>query len=187
MEGQPFRHSTTAAPAPSPKRMQVPRSSQLVTRLRVSAPTTRPYFRGEAFSRHSMVWRAKRNPVQAALRSKQGMSPGRPSSRWRTQAAEGTRVSAVTVATTQAPISSGETPARSSAARAAPAHREPWVSDTQWRRRRMPVRLVIHWSVVSTIFAMSSLVTTRWGTQRPMPLILIPFMGPPSGCPRPSV
>ena len=69
--------------------------------------------------------------MQAAFRSKQGMSQGSPSSRWRTQAAEGTRVSAVTVATMQAPIWSGVMPAFSRAALAAPTQSVVWVSVVQ--------------------------------------------------------
>ncbi|SCG94845.1 Uncharacterised protein [uncultured Clostridium sp.] len=90
-------------------------------------------------------------------------------------------VSGLTVATMQAPISSGATPALSSACRAAAAHRLLWLSVSQWCRRRMPVRLLIHASLVSMILDRSSLVTTWAGTHRPMPLILIPFIGSPSG------
>ena len=40
--GPPARHSTTAAPAPSPKRTQVDRSVKSVNRLSTSQPTTSP-------------------------------------------------------------------------------------------------------------------------------------------------
>ena len=90
-------------------------------------------------------------------------------------------MSAVTVATMQAPIWSGETPARSRAAFAADTHKEAWVSPVQWCRRWIPVRLVIHSSLVSTIFSRSWLVTTFSGTARPVPQILIPFILPPFG------
>ena len=130
-----------------------------------------------------MVWRPKRKPVQAAFRSKQGMSWGRFSSFWSRQAAEGTSVSADSVATMHAPISSGAIPASFRAARAAAALRVEKVSPpAQWRRVWMPVRLVIHSALVSTRFSRSSFVTSRLGTPRPVPRILIPFMLPP---PRP--
>ena len=131
-----------------------------------------------------MVWRANKKPVQAAFRSKQGMSSGKPRAAWSPQAAEGTRVSGVTVATMQAPIWSGGTPASSRARRAASAVMEEKVSSpAQWRRVWMPVRLAIHSPLVSTIRSRSWLVTSLPGTLRPVPRILIPFMVPP---PRPS-
>ena len=89
-------------------------------------------------------------------------------------------MSGETVATMQAPISSGRTPARARASPAAFTHRSVWVSVVQWRRVLMPVRVVIHSSLVSTIFARSWLVMMFSGTQRPVPLILIPFIGSPS-------
>ena len=91
------------------------------------------------------------------------------------------------MATTQAPMSSGEIPAFSSACRAAPTHMSVWVSVVQWWRVWMPVRVVIHSSLVSTILARSSLVTIFAGAKRPVPLILIPLMLPPSGVLRPCV
>ncbi len=164
MEGHSGRDSTTTAPAPSPKRMQVPRSSQLMNRLRFSAPITRPYLR-EALSRHSTVCRAKRKPLQAALRSEaQRCRGGRFSSCCMQQAAEGTSVSGVRVATMHAPIWSAEMPAFSRARRAASTVMSVMVSPSaRWWRWVMPVREVIHSSLVSTILAMSSLVTSLEG------------------------
>ncbi len=94
-------------------------------------------------------------------------------------------VSGVTVATMQAPISSGETPASARARRAAWAVMAEKVSSpAQWCRVLMPVRLDIHSSFVSTSFSRSRLLTSLLGTPRPIPRILIPFMLPPWG-PRP--
>ena len=62
-----------------------------------------------------------------------------------------------------APISSGATPAFFSAIRAASRHISECVSSTQWCRVLMPVRVVIHSSLVSTIFVRSSFVISFGG------------------------
>ena len=54
-DGHSGRYSTTAAPAPSPKRMQVLLSDQSTIRLIASPPTTSANRRGDAASRHSAV------------------------------------------------------------------------------------------------------------------------------------
>ena len=56
--GKSSPHSTTAAPAPSPKRTQVDRSSRSVTRVSTSAPSTRPYRRPFTGSSRDAVWTA---------------------------------------------------------------------------------------------------------------------------------
>ena len=56
-----------------------------------------------------------------------------------------------------------------------------WVSVVQWWRVWIPVRVVIHSSLVSTILARSSLVTIFAGANRPVPYTYIYFMLPPSG------
>ena len=105
---------------------------------------------------------------------------GRPSSRCNKQAAEGTRVSGVSVATMHAPMESAGMPEDSSALRAACTVMEVKVSPSaMWRRREIPVREVIHSSLVSTILARSSLVTILDGAAYPVPTILIPFIAPP--------
>ena len=65
------------------------------------------------------------------------------------------------------------------AALAARAHSWVWLSSSQQQRVRIPVRETIHWSLVSTRRASSSLVTIRRGRLRPVPRSLIPFMVPP--------
>jgi hypothetical protein len=74
-------------------------------------------------------------------------------------------MSGVTVATMIRSISSGETPRRSRAMRAARAARSLVAvpGSTTWRSR-IPVRVRIHSSEVSTIFSRSALVITRLGT-----------------------
>ena len=62
-----------------------------MNRESISAPITRPYFRGAWASRHSMVWMANRKPLHAAFRSKHTASWGSPSPRCTMQAAEGDR------------------------------------------------------------------------------------------------
>ena len=73
-------------------------------------------------------------------------------------------MSGVTVATMIRSISSDSTPARSSAVRAAGSARSVIAcSGAAIRRSLMPVRSVIHSSVVSTSSASSSFVSTRSG------------------------
>ena len=73
----------------------------------------------------------QRKPVQAAFKSKQGVSSGIPRSRWSIQAAEGTMVSAETVATMHTPMSAGVIPAMCRASRAALTHSSVRVSFSQ--------------------------------------------------------
>jgi hypothetical protein len=69
------------------------------------------------------------------------------------------------VATMMRSLCSAVTPARSIALRAAlVAMSEVYSSSAAMRRSLMPVRVVIHSSVVSTIFSKSALVTTFSGT-----------------------
>ena len=74
-------------------------------------------------------------------------------------------MSGVMVATMIRSICSGVMPARSMASRAAlVAMSEVNSSSAAMRRSLMPVRVVIHSSVVSTIFSRSALVRIRSGT-----------------------
>ena len=67
-------------------------------------------------------------------------------------------------------ISSSDRPALATAALAALAARsEAFSLSSMIRRSRIPVRAVIHSSLVSTIFSRSKLVNTRSGTVVPMP------------------
>ena len=80
-------------------------------------------------------------------------------------AVAGKGMSGVMVARMMRSISSGFTPAFCMARVAAWAARsEVYSSLAATRRARIPVRLAIHSSVVSTIFSRSALVTTRVGT-----------------------
>ena len=81
-------------------------------------------------------------------------------------------MSAVTVATISRSIAPASTPAALSAPRAAGRQTsESASSGAATLRSRMPVRVRIHSSVVSTRPASSSFVTTRSGTCAPRPVI----------------
>ena len=82
-------------------------------------------------------------------------------------------MSGVTVATTSRSIDAGSTPFCSSARRAAGMASSDIASvpGSARRRSRMPVRDMIHSSVVSTIVARSAFVTTRSGTLHPSAVI----------------
>ena len=76
------------------------------------------------------------------------------------------------VETITSPTSVGFTSARSSASSAAGTATSLVASSgSATRRSRIPVRSKIHSSLVSTSWAMSSFVTTRWGTCAPTPTI----------------
>ena len=84
--------------------------------------------------------------------------------------------SGVIVATTKRSISPGFEPASSRAAKAALAAMSDEASSAAAiRRLLMPVRVLIHSSFVSTVFARSSLVRTLSGTQPPTPVITALF------------
>lgn len=171
--------STTAAPAPSPKRMHVLRSVQSTIRLIASAPTTSASGRGDAASRQCAVCSAYTKPVQAAFMSKQTVSPDSPSALCSAQAVLGMRLSGVIVATMQTPMSSARTPERESAMRAASMASCVCVSPSHTCRRRMPVRETIHASDVSMRAARSSFVTTCAGAQCPAPRSSKPLIRTP--------
>ena len=93
-----------------------------------------------------------------------------PSWCWTWQATVGMRWSAVSVPTTIRSMSAGPTPASSMArSAAARARSELFSSSATKRRSRMPVRWVIHSSLVSMMRAKSSLLITRSGTYEPVP------------------
>ena len=96
-------------------------------------------------------------------------SPSSPAAR---QQSDGLTQSPCRVVTSSKSISSGETPAFSSAARPAAAVRPSSVSCVSTRRSRMPVRVEIHSSLVSIIVESSSFVTVRSGTARPVPVMI---------------
>ena len=167
--------------------MQVPRSPKSTSREMASAPTSSASRSG---CWASSPWQRRsplRKPVQAALISRANRSSGSPSSRWTRQAVLGTREPGEKVATSTAPISSRPRPAFSScstAARAAPIAREVVSSSGPANRRcRMPVRVAIHWSLVSTSFARWSLVTTCAAGWLPVAMMLMPVICSPSFSP----
>ena len=104
-----------------------------------------------------------------------------PSSSASSAAVDGNVMSGVTVATMSRSIEPGSTPADSSACRHAGRAMSVIASScAAMRRSRMPVRSMIHSSVVSTSVESSALVTTRSGTCEPRPVIEmgVPFALP---------
>jgi len=88
-------------------------------------------------------------------------------------AAEGMGESAEKVATSTWVSSSAAMPAFSSAFCEAPKHRSTQVSPfSATRRSRMPVRVTIHSSLVSTMRSRSALVSRVSGTQWPIPRMM---------------
>lgn len=101
-------------------------------------------------------------PEQAVLRS---YAPGAlmPSLAATRQATLGLRSTDVQVATTTRSMSAAVSPALASALPAAAVAMSATVSSPAIRRVTMPTRSRIHSSLVSTIWAISSFVTTREG------------------------
>ena len=89
-------------------------------------------------------------------------------------------MSGVSVPTSTMSISSGSTPESSSAFRAASTQRSEFGApgSAMWRVR-IPVRSVIHASLVSTIFSRSELVSSFGGAYIPSPMIFDPNASPP--------
>src|SRR5437762_8380955 len=81
-------------------------------------------------------------------------------------------------------MSSGPAPAASMAACPAAADMVAVLSTGEWgagpqlttRRSLMPVRSVIHWSLVSKTFSRSTLLTTTSGTAQPIPVMALPLI-----------
>ena len=119
----------------------------------------------------SAICEAYTNPEQAALTSMAGV-PGLSSSRFASLAAVAGKVlSGVTVATMTKSISEFLMPAFSIAVSAASYDKSQVVSPSAaiWRLL-MPVRVLIHSSLVSTIFDKSSLVSILAGSLYPVPI-----------------
>lgn len=155
--------STTAAPAPSPTSTQVVRSLQSVTSDILSAPITRARVAAPARTAWSAVARAWVNPAQTTLMSI-AAGDGMPMRAATRAAMFGERSMAVEVATRTRSMSPGARPAAASALAAACAASSSTGSSgpAMWRVR-MPTRDVIHSSLVSTMPASSSLVSTLAG------------------------
>ena len=149
---------STTAPAPSPNRMQVRRSSQSIRRDSVSAPMTSARLIWPLRMKALAVAKAYMKPAQTACTSKAG-TPARPRRSCTTTAVLGKTMSGVVVATMIISIDAASMPAASMARRAARYARSlvSWPSAAR-RRSWMPVRLTIHSSVVSTRLASSVLV-----------------------------
>ena len=169
----------TAAPAPSPNKTQVERSAGSSRRLRASQPTTRAYWPPRVISRPRAAAAAYTKPEQAALTSRVGIFSRRASAACTRQATLGAASGAERVAQMHQPISAGDRPLRSSACFAAEMARvEADSSGAHQCRVRMPVRLTIHSSLVSTVRLRSSLVTVRLGSAPPVAISCKPSMLP---------
>ncbi len=118
-------------------------------------------------------------PVQAAEMSK-AAARGAPIAAWIWVAVAGNGVSGVTVAQITRSTSSPPTPAISRARREAGRAKSDSASSSRaMRRSRIPVRVTIHSSEVSTIFSRSALVSIWSGTDMPVPTILARLMRVP--------
>ena len=129
-----------------------------------SAPMTSTFRCAPDSTNWAPTVRAYAKPEQAALMSKPQAFVA-PSWSCTRQAVAGKGMSGVTVATMMRSTSAGLTLARSRHSRAARVARAlvPVPGSTTWRCR-IPVRVRIHSSEVSTTFARSALVITRSGT-----------------------
>ncbi|OPY05938.1 MAG: hypothetical protein A4E61_00129 [Syntrophorhabdus sp. PtaB.Bin184] len=173
----PFSESvTTAAPAPSPQRMQLSRSFQFTTLVMISPAATRTVLLAPDLMNLSATWRAKRKPEHAAVTSKETafVQPSFASSQFDPA---GQWVSGVMVARTIRSMSEAVTPATSIALSQATLHR----SDVVWSfsailRSLIPVRVNIHSSDVSRNFSISKFVMMCSGTYEPVPTMAVFFM-----------
>jgi hypothetical protein len=141
----------------------VVRSVQSATSDILSAPMTRARVAAPARMVWSAVARAWVNPAHTTLTSI-AAGPGMPRRAETRAAMLGERFTAVEVATRTRSMSCGVRPAAASALAAACAARSSTGSSgpAMWRVR-IPTRLLIHSSLVSTSFARSSLVSTLAG------------------------
>jgi hypothetical protein len=91
------------------------------------------------------------------------------------QAVEGNAISGVIVPHSTRSMSFGSSPAASTARRAACVAKVAVDSPgPAMRRSLMPVRCVIHWSLVSTMRDRSSFVSRFSGTKLPVPAMMAP-------------
>ena len=164
--------ATKTAPAPSPKRTQVLRSDQSTSRDRVSAPITSTYSAALLAINPRATPRPYTNPEQAALKSNacRRVAP-RPSCT--REAVDGKRCSGEAVATITISTRFAGTSATRNASCAALMARVAVVScgSVAMCLWRIPVRVRIHSSLVSTMRDRSSLVRMWLGTLFPHPTI----------------
>ena len=169
--------SRATAPAPSPNSTQVRRSSQSSQRLSWSAPMTSTRSMAPLRRYWAAVIRAKRKPLQAAVRSKAtALEAPRAAC---TLGAVPKRSSGLEVASRIMSRSAGRQPACSRAARPAAAARLVTVSPgPATLRAPMPVRLRIQASSVVTRWLRSSLLMLAAGRARPLPTRAMPLAAP---------
>src|SRR4030081_2466531 len=181
------RFRKMAAPAPSPKRTQVFRSVQLVMEVNLSAPMTSTVSCACEVINCWAISKPKRKPAQAAEISRQAALVA-PIFFCTKQAVAGNNISGVAVATRIISISAGEIPACAMAWSAAFAAMSLVCSSFATTRRSLiPVRVVIHSSLFSTILHRSALVRIFSGTLLPLPIIetvrwVLPERGLERGC-----
>ena len=151
----------TTAPAPSPKRIAVERSFQSTILERVSLPTTNTLLAAPVLMNCSAVVNANTKPEHTDCKSKAGHEA--PIAYCSMVAVAGKILSGVVVARIIRSKSDASMPAISSALLEAISAKSQVLSlVTRWRCL-MPVREVIHSSVVSIVFDKSSLVMTVGG------------------------
>ena len=166
--GAAVERPSTAAAAPSPKRIAVPRSSGSVIRLIVSDTDDRARARIPR-SRAKRRRRARTRNPRTRRRDRTSRSAARACRRC-TRRCAASAVSGDAVATTRRSMSVGDSPARLIASAAAAV---PSVDDVSpgaaIRRSRMPVRSTIHSSLVSRVASRSAFVRRPSGTAVPQP------------------
>mmetsp|Transcript_7033 Transcript_7033/g.16372 ORF Transcript_7033/g.16372 Transcript_7033/m.16372 type:complete len:301 (+) Transcript_7033:668-1570(+) len=160
---------STIAPAPSPKRTHELRSDQSTHRESASAPITIAFLYPPPLRYCPAVTVANRKPEHAAVRSNATASLA--PIMLATYGASPNMSSGELVATTTRSMSAALRPESSSACIAALTSRSLNVSvpSRQWRDP-MPVRVMIHSSVVSTMSSMSLLLMMGVGAAFPMPI-----------------
>ena len=176
VKNPPCSQASRSAAEPSAPSTAMLRSVQSTQRDRCSAPITRTRLLPVS-SRPYAVRMAYMNPLQAAFTSIAGHV--RPNSAAIMGAVAGAIRSGVVVASTRKSMSEGSTKASSMARFPATTPRD--FAEPPMRRSRIPVRSVIHSSVVSRVLESSSLVTIRSGTAMPHPLKRTPMVSPFAG------
>src|SRR4051812_35916323 len=138
----------------------------------VSAPMHSTFLNRPDFTNAADVSSAYKNPLHAAERSKAGVEP-MPKDAATKHAVDGNAISGVAVPTTTRSISLASTPAAFIARVAAWLARVAVDSvDEAIRRSLIPVRCMIHSSLVSTIRERSSFVSRFSGTYDPVPAMM---------------
>src|SRR5262249_11053019 len=160
---------STTAPAPSPNRIQVVRSCQFSRRLSASEPTTKALPICPVLIKESATDNALRKPEHAALTSnaKAFLAPSN-SARTHREVGKGWPGGEVAVTMGWRSLASLQA-SRGPGGAERPAMSALPLPSSSTRRCLMPVRTVIHSSLVSTIFSRSWLVITLGGSLDPVP------------------